>query len=230
MSSKPRVQPEDVVDRWAFERSAWDRGFMRLAGVDEAGRGPLAGPVVAAAVLLPAAWAGAGLPNELQGLNDSKKVPAARRERYFQFLLSCVEIARGVGIVDASSIDRINILQATYVAMNEALSQIKPSPDHVLVDGNHVPTIALPQTSIVSGDSLSYSIAAASILAKVTRDHLMVEFDRLYPGYGFAVHKGYPTPQHLAALATQGPSPIHRVSFAPVRAVQGEFSFPRPSD
>ena len=226
MSAPRRVRSGDGVDRWAFERAVWDCGFQRLAGVDEAGRGPLAGPVVAAAVLLPAAWAAAGLPDELRGLNDSKKVPEARRERYFDFLVNCAESAWGVGIVEAALIDRINILQATYVAMNEALSQIQPSPDHVLVDGNRVPTIAFPQTSIVAGDSLSYSSAAASILAKVTRDRLMMDYDRVHPGYGFAVHKGYPTPQHLAALVAQGPSPIHRVSFAPVRAVQSEFSFP----
>lgn len=211
------------VDRWSHERATWAQGFGRVAGVDEAGRGPLAGPVVAAAVILPQQWSVEGLPAELQGLNDSKKLSEARRERFFEFIMQSAEIQRGVGVIDSKTIDRINILQATYAGMNAALAQLNPPPDHVLVDGNPVPVIRLPQTAIVSGDFLSFSIAAASILAKVTRDRMMVEWDRRYPAYGFAVHKGYPTPQHLSALSAHGPSPIHRQSFGPVRAVQMEL-------
>lgn len=223
MSVKPKRATAAPVDRWSFERAAWAQGFGRVAGVDEAGRGPLAGPVVAAAVILPPHWNVEGLPTALQGLNDSKKLSEARRERFFEFIVQCAEIQSGVGIIDPATIDRINILQATYAGMNAALAQLNPQPDHVLVDGNPVPAIRIPQTAIVSGDFLSFSIAAASILAKVTRDRLMVEWDRKYPAYGFAIHKGYPTPQHLAALSAHGPSPIHRQSFGPVRAVQMEL-------
>lgn len=140
--------------------------------------------------------------------------------------MGCAEVEKGIASLDPVVIDEINILQATHRAMNLALGQLMPAPVHVLVDGNHVKSIVLPQTSLVKGDSRSYSIAAASVLAKVTRDREMVSSDARWPGYGFAVHKGYPTPQHLAALQSQGPCPIHRKSFAPVRACQSEFSFP----
>lgn len=204
------------IDRWAFERPLWQAGLMRIAGVDEVGRGPLAGPVVAAAAVLPPAWEEEGLPLKLQGLNDSKQLSEAQRERFFEFLQGSNEVCYGVAIIEAEIIDRINILHATHRAMSEALSQLKPSPQHVLVDGTPVKSIGLPQTAIVKGDGRSYSIAAASVLAKVTRDRMMVDFDRRWPGYGFAVHKGYPTPRHLAALKAQGPCEIHRRSFAPV--------------
>ena len=194
--------------------------------MDEAGRGPLAGPVVAAAVIFPKAWAEAGLPDALCGLNDSKQLSEIQRERFYEFLMGCAEVEKGIASLEPGVIDEINILQATHRAMNLALGQLRPAAEHVLVDGNHVKSIVLPQTALVKGDSRSYSIAAASVLAKVTRDREMVRSDARWPGYGFAVHKGYPTPQHLAALQSQGPCPIHRKSFAPVRACQSEFAFP----
>ena len=207
-----------------FEADLIQRGITRIAGVDEAGRGPLAGPVVAAAVVFPAEWILRGLPEVLSGINDSKQLSAATREVLFAALMSRPEVAWGIARVDAPLIDQINILQATHRAMNLALAKLNPPPQHVLVDGLRVKTLAFPQTPIVSGDALSYSIAAASILAKVTRDRLMVEFDREYPGYGFSGHKGYGTARHLAALKERGPCPIHRHSFAPLRAAR-----PNPS-
>jgi ribonuclease HII len=207
------------VDRFEFERPLWSQGVKRLAGVDEAGRGPLAGPVVAAAVIFPSAWLNA-LPKELEGLNDSKQLTAMQRDAYFAFLTSCGEIDFGIAEADANWIDQINILQATHWAMNKALGMLQPPPEHVLVDGRAVKTILIPQTALARGDARSYSIAAASVLAKVTRDRKMAEFDRLYPGYGFSDHKGYGTAQHLAAIATHGPCPIHRRSFAPIKPAE----------
>jgi ribonuclease HII len=172
--------------------------------------------VVAAAVILPADWILGGLPRALFGLNDSKQLSAEDRERYFAVLKSDPRVAFGVGIVDVPVIDTINILQATYQAMNDALAQLSPEPAHVLVDGLVAGPLRLPQTAIIDGDCKSYSIAAASVIAKVTRDRRMVEYHTQYPLYGFAEHKGYGTPRHLAALAQHGPCPIHRRSFAPV--------------
>jgi ribonuclease HII len=209
--------------RLASECELWLQGFTRVAGVDEAGRGPLAGPVVAAAVVLPQAWRDAGFDERLRQLNDSKQLTEAQREEFFAILTSHPQICYGIARVDAAVIDRINILQATHRAMNEALAQLQPPPEHVLVDGNAVKTMRFPQTPLVKGDARSYSIAAASVLAKVTRDRLMREFDQRYPGYGFAEHKGYGTPQHLAALARLGPCPIHRRSFAPIKLTQVEL-------
>jgi ribonuclease HII len=201
-----------------FESELLKGGLTLIAGVDEAGRGPLAGPVVAAAVVFPADWILRGLPEFLHGINDSKQLSARTREILYAELVSRPEIGRGIARVDAPLIDQINILQATHRAMNLALAQLNPPPQHVLVDGLRVKTLDFPQTPIVSGDALSLSIAAASILAKVTRDRLMVEYEREYPGYGFAGHKGYGTARHLAALKERGPCAIHRHSFAPVRA------------
>ena len=211
-----------------FESELLNRGFTHIAGVDEAGRGPLAGPVVAAAVMLPAEWILRGLPEALQEINESKQLSAEAREVLYAELIGRPEIRFGIARVDAPLIDRINILQATHRAMNLALAKLDPPPQHVLVDGLRVKTLAFPQTPIVSGDALSCSIAAASILAKVTRDRLMVEFDREYPGYGFSGHKGYGTEAHLAALKERGPCPIHRHSFAPLRPGQGELFSQRP--
>jgi ribonuclease HII len=205
------------TDRFEFERVLWDRGALRVAGVDEAGRGPLAGPVVAAAAILPAKWAESGLPRELNGLNDSKQLTLAQREKFFAFLTSCCEVAFAIAQIDAAQIDKINILRATHQAMNEALAKLNPEPQHALVDGLAVKTMRVPQTAIVKGDARSYSIAAASVLAKVTRDRLMLEFDRQWPEYGFAEHKGYGTTRHFAAIAAHGPCPIHRRSFAPLK-------------
>ena len=204
-----------------FESELLQGGLTRIAGVDEAGRGPLAGPVVAAAVVFPAEWILRGLPEALQGINDSKQLSVGRREILYAELMSRAEIGRGIALVDAPVIDEINILQATHRAMNLALAQLNPPPRHVLVDGLRVETLKFPQTPIVSGDALSLSIAAASILAKVTRDRLMVEYESKYPGYGFSGHKGYGTARHLAALKERGPCAIHRRSFAPVRTARG---------
>jgi ribonuclease HII len=207
------------VDCFQFEREHHARGLTRLAGVDEAGRGPLAGPVVAAAVVLPAEWVEAGLPESLRRLDDSKKLTEKIREQLFEAIHAETKIHFGIGIIDALVIDEINILQATHRAMNAALAQLSPPAAHALVDGLPVPTLATPQTAIIKGDAKSHSIAAASILAKVTRDRLMREHDARWPEYNFAKHKGYGTAVHLAALEQHGPCPIHRRSFAPVRAV-----------
>lgn len=212
-----------LIDRFEFERALWGRGTTRVAGVDEAGRGPLAGPVVAAAAILPAKWAEAGLPRELDGLNDSKQLTAAQREKFFACLTASGEVEYAVAQIDAVQIDEINILRATHRAMNAALADLVPQPQHVLVDGRPVKTMRLPQTAIIKGDARSYSIAAASVLAKVTRDRLMLEFDRQWPAYGFAEHKGYGTARHLAAIATHGPCPIHRKSFAPLKPKESEL-------
>jgi len=204
-------------DRFEFERALWQQNVAHIAGVDEAGRGPLAGPVVAAAAILPSHWAEAGLPAGLAGLNDSKQLTEAQREKYFAFLTTCVEIEFAVALVDAGVIDEINILQATHRAMNEALAKLSPQPQHALVDGRPVRTMRVPQTAIVKGDARSYSIAAASVLAKVTRDRLMLEYHAQFPAYGFADHKGYGTAKHLAAIEKHGACPIHRKSFAPLK-------------
>jgi ribonuclease HII len=213
-STGKSLTPED---RLAFERAAQARGCRRVAGLDEAGRGPLAGPVVAAAVHLPAAWLEAGLPQTLTGLNDSKQLTEAQRECFYAVLTSEPELHYGIGVADSNEIDRWNILQATHRAMNAALARLAPAPDHVLVDGRAVKSLTLPQTALVKGDSRSYSIAAASVLAKVTRDRLMLTYHEQWPLYGFADHKGYGTPQHLAAIAEHGPCPIHRMTFAPLK-------------
>lgn len=210
------------TDRLRYERRLWAAGLTRIAGVDEAGRGPLAGPVVAAAVVLPAQWGRTGIDPMLRGLTDSKQLSPAQREKFFEVLTAHPLIRFGLGVVEAEVIDQINILQATHRAMALAVAQLDPAPEHVLVDGRPVRSLAWPQTALVGGDGRSYSIAAASVLAKVTRDRLMQRYDRLYPGYGFAQHKGYGTPQHLAALARLGPCPIHRRSFAPVRPVTAD--------
>lgn len=207
-----------LIDRFEFERALWSQSVARVAGVDEAGRGPLAGPVVAAAAILPPRWAEAGLPAELVGLNDSKQLTEAQREKYFEFLTACAEIEFGIALVDAGVIDEINILQATHRAMNDALAKLNPLPPHALVDGRPVKTLRVPQTAIVKGDARSYSIAAASVLAKVTRDRLMLEFHVRWPEYGFAEHKGYGTAKHLAAITKHGACLIHRRTFAPLKA------------
>ena len=217
---KRRLNTPDRTDRFAFERPLRQAGTLRIAGVDEAGRGPLAGPVVAAAVIFPPSWIENGLPDDLTGLNDSKQLSEALRERFYGFLMACSEVEKGIASIDAGAIDEINILQATHRAMNLALAQLTPPAQHVLVDGTYVRSILLAQTALVKGDLRSFSIAAASVLAKVSRDREMVAWDATWPEYGFAVHKGYPTPKHLAALKTHGPCAIHRRSFAPVRASQ----------
>jgi ribonuclease HII len=207
-------------ERLLHERELLAGGTWPVAGVDEAGRGPLAGPVVAAAVVFPEDWIRDGLPEALRRVDDSKQLSEALRESLFAELTRRPEIRFAIAEADAARIDRINILQATHWAMNEALAALAPVPAHALVDGLRVKTLRYPQTPLVKGDARSCSIAAASILAKVTRDRLMVRYDAEFPGYGFAIHKGYPTPAHLAALKRLGPTPIHRRSFAPLKAEQ----------
>ncbi len=208
--------------RLSHETELWLQGKSVVAGVDEAGCGPLAGPVVAAAVVFPRSWCEAGLYSKLRGLNDSKQLTEEEREKFFGIITAHSEIRHAVATVDVEMIDRINIRQAAWRAMNQALDQLEPRPEHVLVDGLKIRWLPYPQTALVQGDCRSYSIAAASVLAKVTRDRMMVEFDRVYPGYGFAEHKGYATPQHYAAIREHGPCAIHRKSFAPFRPVEVE--------
>jgi ribonuclease HII len=207
-------------DRFEFERALWQQNLYRVVGVDEAGRGPLAGPVVAAAAILPAHWSESGLPRELDGLNDSKQLTVTQRERFFTFITDCGEIEFAIAQADAAVIDEINILQATHRAMNDALAQL--NPEHALVDGRPVATMRVPQTAIVKGDARSYSIAAASVLAKVTRDRLMLGFHAQFPEYSFDEHKGYGTAKHLAAIEKYGACPIHRKSFAPLKTKEPE--------
>lgn len=197
----------------AEERQAWSSGCVRVVGVDEAGRGPLAGPVCAAAVCFPADFFLAGLPTALQGLTDSKKLSASQRGRYFDLLIQLPDVDFGIAFATEAEIDEINILQATWRAMQRAVEAMKQQPDLVLVDGPHVPKWGYPSKPLVGGDGRSLSIAAASVLAKVSRDREMLELDRRYPNYGFARHKGYGTKAHLEALHRWGPSPCHRRSF-----------------
>jgi ribonuclease HII len=184
-------------------------GYSIIAGIDEAGRGPLAGSVFASAVVLPAGF----IP---QGINDSKKLTPRVRERLHQQLTSEPDVLWAVAKKNAAEIDELNILRATHAAMKSAWELLEPRPDHVLIDGLPVPQFPCPQTALVGGDAISLSISAASIIAKVERDREMEEMDRLYPEYGFAKHKGYPTAEHFAKLRLHGPCPIHRRSFAPV--------------
>lgn len=214
---------ENATQRFAFELPLWSSGLTRVAGVDEAGRGPLAGPVVAAAVILPPRWAETGLPPALHGLNDSKQLTESRREKFFEFITECPDIEWGIAEVAAEVIDTINILQATHRAMNAALEQLRSLPSHALVDGRPVKSLRVPQTAIVKGDAKSYSIAAASVLAKVTRDRQMLAWAQKFPAYGFPEHKGYGTAKHLAAIAVHGPCAIHRRSFAPLKKPEREL-------
>jgi ribonuclease HII len=206
--------------RFRFEIALAEQGMTRIAGVDEAGRGPLAGPVFAAAAIFPVEWILSGMPKPLKKVNDSKQLTPEQREELFEELTSRPEFEFAIAQVPEQMIDQINILQATHRAMNMALAQLNPAPQHVLVDGLRVKSMTWPQTAIVSGDALSYSIGAASILAKVSRDRLMIQLDGQYPGYGFADHKGYGTPEHVAAIKERGACPIHRQSFSPFRLEQ----------
>jgi ribonuclease HII len=215
--------PARKCNRFEFEAVLWRSGYTRVAGVDEAGRGPLAGPVFAAAVVFPSSWLESRIPRELRGLNDSKQLTPERREGFFAVLTQMPGIQFAIASVDAEMIDRINILQATHRAMNQALAQLTPPPEHALVDGLHVKTLGFPQTPIVGGDERSYTIAAASVLAKVSRDRQALEWHQKWPEYGFAEHKGYGTPQHLEALRKHGFCPIHRLTFSPMRSEQPEL-------
>ena len=191
------------------ERRLSDLGFSPIAGIDEAGRGPLAGPVVVGAVILPANFV-------LSGLNDSKKLTATARERLYAEITTNPDILWTSIAISPQEIDRLNILGATHSGMRAVIEQLSPRPAHALIDGLPVPHFPCPQTALVGGDGISLSIAAASIIAKVERDRIMLECDGLYPEYGFAKHKGYPTREHFAKLRAHGPCPIHRRSFAPV--------------
>lgn len=193
------------VNMWAIEDGCFEEGYKIICGVDEAGRGPLAGPVVAAAVILP--------PHaEIPGLNDSKKLSDKRRRELFPVIKETA-VDWGIGVATETEIDEINILQATYLAMERALSHLEIRPELALIDGNRAKDFGLPVRTVVKGDSLSASIAAASVLAKVTRDDLMLELAETYPGYGLEIHKGYGTKAHYEALTQLGACPIHRKTF-----------------
>ena len=194
----------------AYEKELYTQGIHLIAGVDEVGRGPLAGPVVAAAVILPKAC-------KIPGLNDSKKIPKAKHKEIYEAVLQNA-IAIGVGVKDNHVIDQVNIYEATKLAMMEAIGQLEPQPQHLLIDAMKL-DLPISQTSIIKGDANSLSIAAASIVAKVTRDQMMEDFDREYPGYDFAQNAGYGTAKHLAGLDQLGVTPIHRRSFEPVKSM-----------
>lgn len=194
----------------SYEKTLYSQGIELIAGVDEVGRGPLAGPVVAAAVILPRGC-------KIPGLNDSKKIPKKKHEEIYQAVLDQA-VAVGIGIKDNQVIDQVNIYEATKLAMLEAISQLKPQPVHLLIDAMKL-DLPIGQTSIIKGDANSLSIAAASIVAKVTRDRMMAEFDTQYPGYDFAHNAGYGTKAHLNGLDKYGVTPIHRRSFEPIKAM-----------
>ena len=196
------------------ERELQDRGYRLIAGIDESGRGPLAGPVVAAAVILPHCLAAPWLTQ----VKDSKQLSPARRQLLFHHIHE-IAIAVGIGMAPHEVIDTQGIIKATRLAMKLAIDQLSPPPQSLLIDYMRLPEVALPQKGIKNGDELCFSIACASIVAKVARDQLMVELDRTYPGYGLAHHKGYSTREHLTCLHRLGPSPIHRRSFQPVRDI-----------
>ena len=196
-------------DLLKYEKALYKNGVKLIAGVDEVGRGPLVGPVVAAAVILPVNY-------HLEGLNDSKKLTEKKRERFYDILMQ-EAIAIGIGEASAKEIDEINIYQASKLAMMRALKNLKIKPEHVLVDAMPLKEIDIPSTSIIHGDALSLSIAAASVIAKVTRDRMMIELDKKYPEYGFAQHKGYPTKKHLEVLQKYGVLDNYRFTYGPVR-------------
>jgi ribonuclease HII len=193
-----------------FERELWEQGLHLIAGIDEAGMAPLAGPVVAAAVILP-------LHYKLPGLDDSKKIPDERKRSDLALVIKRDAVCWAVGRAEVEEIDSLNIYHAGLLSMRRAMEGLQPKPEYLLVDARTIPHCEIPQKGIIHGDALSASIAAASIIAKTTRDAHMIEMDRIYAGYGFASHKGYPTIEHLNALRTLGPLPIHRRSFGPVR-------------
>jgi ribonuclease HII len=210
---RQRAEEQRLRRLLKFETELWAQGFQRIAGVDEAGVGPMAGPVVAGAVVLPRDY-------KLPNLDDSKKLDEATRDQ-LAARIKADAVAWAVAIADVEEIDRLNVYQAGLLAMRRAMDGLGQLPDFILVDARRIPDCSIPQRGIIRGDSLSASIAAASILAKTTRDAMMVEFDRQYPGYGLAEHKGYPTPAHFRALRERGVLPIHRRSYRPVREVLG---------
>ena len=203
-------EDERLEGMLTYEKECYARGMELIAGVDEVGRGPLAGPVVAAAVILPKAC-------KIPGLNDSKKIPKSKHKEIYEAVLQNA-IAIGIGVKDNQVIDQVNIYEATKLAMMEAIGQLEPQPQHLLIDAMRL-DLPISQTSIIKGDANSLSIAAASIVAKVTRDQMMEEFDREYPGYDFAQNAGYGTAKHLAGLDKLGVTPIHRRSFEPIKSM-----------
>jgi ribonuclease HII len=204
------------MDSFSFDKNFYDKGLNLVSGIDEAGRGPLAGPVVAAAVILPQNVV-------IQGLNDSKQLSEKKREKLFEIIREKA-LTYAVEIVDNKTIDKINILQSTFLAMHNAVSNLKIKPELCLVDGNHkVPKLSINQEAIISGDAKSACIAAASILAKVTRDRMMVEYAKQYPVYEFERHKGYGTKKHIEVLNKYGPCPIHRLTFAPINDIVSQM-------
>jgi ribonuclease HII len=196
---------DDLMEMNVFELASQQKGYKQIAGIDEAGRGALAGPVIAAAVILP-------INCGIKGLRDSKQLSPKQRAYLFDEIHD-VAVSVGIGAADHRVIDHLNILQATLLAMREAVEKLTPAPDYVLVDGSDLPEVGIVGEAIPKGDNKSYSIAAASIIAKVTRDRLMAELDPIYPNYGFSRHKGYPTSQHRQAIAQFGTSEIHRRTF-----------------
>lgn len=202
---KIRAENERLEMINTFENEGYQKGYTYIGGIDEAGRGPLAGPVVAAVVVFKPG-------TKIEGINDSKKLSETKRDELFDIIKEQA-LDYGIGIVQKDEIDEYNILNATYMAMKKAINCLKKTPDYLLVDAAHVPDVNIDQKSIIKGDSKSISIAAASILAKVTRDSLMYEYDKMYPEYGFASHKGYGTDQHYKAIREHGITPIHRKSF-----------------
>jgi ribonuclease HII len=216
----PESEEERAVRMQRYERIAYQEGARFVAGVDEAGRGCLAGPVVAAAVILPKRIA-------LPGVNDSKQLTEAQREALFPTIQEQA-LSVGVGVISAEIIDRVNILQATYLAMEHAIANLTKQPDYLLLDAVSLSRVSIRQKGIKKGDSLSISIAAASIIAKVTRDHLMLDYAEQFQHYGFEGHKGYGTKQHREAIAAHGPCPIHRKTFRGVKEyLPPERSFAR---
>ncbi|MBO7654396.1 MAG: ribonuclease HII [Kiritimatiellae bacterium] len=210
-----------TTDLLAFERELWSaEGSVRVAGVDEAGRGCLAGPVVAGAVMMPPNVAERLYRGELAQLTDSKQLTALQRERFFEILTHTPGVDAATGSVSAEEIDRLNILAATHLSMRRAVEALSGRPTHVLVDGLPVKGLPVPSTAIVKGDAKSFLIAAASVMAKVTRDHLMIALDARYPGYHFAENKGYGSQSHLAGLYRLGSCPEHRHTFRPVQDVE----------
>lgn len=207
-AEKQLLKEQRLQEMLAYEKRAWSTGKKWVAGIDEVGRGPLAGPVVAAAVILPEDF-------NVIGINDSKQLSLAKRNELFE-IIQTEALAIGIGIKDSTVIDQVNIYEASKLAMIEAVEQLNRQPNHLLVDAMTLP-LAVSQESIIKGDAKSVSIAAASIIAKVTRDRMMEEFDAVYPGYGFSNNAGYGTKEHLNGLADLGVTPIHRHSFAPVR-------------
>lgn len=210
--AKEKVEKCDMLK---YEKELYDQGIELIAGTDEVGRGPLVGPVVAAAVILPKGY-------NLEGLDDSKKLTEKKRDKFFDIIME-EAVSVGIGIVDAKTIDEINILEASRLAMKLAIENLNIKPEHVLSDAMKLTNIDIPYTDIIHGDALSLSIAAASVIAKVTRDRMMVELDKEYPEYGFAKHKGYPTKLHLDNIKRLGILDNYRLSYKPVMKVLEEM-------